>query len=96
MKSLYLALCLVVSAQVCEAKTRLALNWKPEPQFGGFYAAELNGEFKKRKLNVEIIPGGAGTPVIQMIGLGSVEYGLVSGDEVIIARSRGMKVENRK
>ncbi len=92
MNSLFLALALFFAANVCEAKARLALNWKPEPQFGGFYAAELNGEFKKRKLNVEIIPGGAGTPVIQMIGLGSVEYGLVSGDEVIIARSRGMKV----
>ena len=31
------------------AKVTLMLNWKPEPEFGGFYAAELNGEFKKKK-----------------------------------------------
>ncbi len=92
MKLFLLSLSLLFSANVCEAKIRLALNWKPEPQFGGFYAAEQNGEFKKRNLDVEIMPGGAGTPVIQMIGLGSVEYGLVSGDEIVIARSRGMKV----
>lgn len=92
MKAILFTLALLLTANVCEAKIRLALNWKPEPQFGGFYAAEQNGEFKKRKLNVEIIPGGAGTPVIQMVGLGSVEYGVVSGDEVVIARSRGMKV----
>lgn len=92
MKSVLLLVALLFSKNVCEANIRLALNWKPEPQFGGFYAAEQNGEFKKRKLKVEIIPGGAGTPVIQMIGLGSVEYGVVSGDEIVIARSRGMKV----
>lgn len=77
---------------VADAKIRLALNWKPEPQFGGFYAAEQTGEFKKRNLDVEIIPGGAGTPVIQMIGSGSVEYGIVSGDEIVVARSKGLKV----
>jgi NitT/TauT family transport system substrate-binding protein len=87
-----LLIAVLFSAQVSEAKIRLALNWKPEPQFGGFYAAQENGEFKKRGLDVEVLPGGAGTPVIQMIGSGAVEYGIVSGDEIVIARSKGMKV----
>ena len=71
---------------------RFALNWKPEPEFGGFYEAALAGIYKKHKLDIEIIPGGAGTPAVQMVGAGSVELGISSGDEVAIARSRGSDV----
>jgi len=63
---------------------RLALNWKPDPQFGGFYAAKFNG--------VEMLPGGAGTPTVQMVGAGTAEFGVSSADEVIVARSRGADV----
>jgi len=70
------------------AKIRLALNWKPDPQFGGFYAAP----YQKHGLDVEILPGGAGTPTVQMIGAGSAEFGIVSGDELVVARSRGNDV----
>jgi NitT/TauT family transport system substrate-binding protein len=69
-------------------RIRLALNWKPDPQFGGFYAAP----YEDYKLNVEILPGGAGTPTVQMIGAGSAEFGIVSADELVIARSRGNDV----
>lgn len=67
---------------------RLALNWKPDPQFGGFYAANY-GEYA---LEVEILPGGAGTPTVQMVGAGSAEFGIVSADELVVARSLGNDV----
>jgi NitT/TauT family transport system substrate-binding protein len=70
------------------AKIKLALNWKPEPEFGGFYAAP----YAKHGLDVEILPGGAGTPTVQMVGAGSVDFGVVGGDEVILARSHGNDV----
>ena len=69
-------------------KIRLALNWKPEPDFGGFYAAP----YQKYGLDVEILPGGAGTPTIQMVGVGSAEFGIVAADELVVARSRGNDV----
>jgi NitT/TauT family transport system substrate-binding protein len=69
-------------------KIRLALNWKPDPQFGGFYAAP----YAKHGLDVEILPGGAGTPTIQMVGAGSAEFGIVSADELVVARSQGNDV----
>ena len=69
-------------------KIRLALNWKPDPQFGGFYAAP----YQAHGLDVEILPGGAGTPTIQMVGAGSAEFGVVSADELIVARSQGNDV----
>jgi NitT/TauT family transport system substrate-binding protein len=71
---------------------KLALNWKPEPQFGGFYAAKDQGSFDTRDLNVEILPGGSGTPVVQMVIAGQAPYGIASGDEIVIARSKGQDV----
>jgi NitT/TauT family transport system substrate-binding protein len=73
-------------------KVRLALNWKPEPQFGGFYDAQVRGAYAKHGLTVEILPGAAGTPTVQMIGAGSAEFGIVSADEIVLARDRGNDV----
>jgi NitT/TauT family transport system substrate-binding protein len=36
----------------------LQLNWKPEPQFGGFYAAEVDGIYARHGLNLTITTGG--------------------------------------
>jgi NitT/TauT family transport system substrate-binding protein len=71
------------------AKITLQLNWQPEPEFGGFYAAQQNGDFKKHGLDVNVVPGNAGTPTVQMIGAGSADFGIVSADELIISRARG-------
>lgn len=74
------------------AKVRIALNWKPEPQFGGFYAAIVESVAQKYAVDLEILPGGAGTPTVQMVAAGKVEFGVSSADEVIIARDRGMSI----
>ena len=68
-------------------KTQLALNWKPEPQFGGFYAAR--DAFKRRGIEVDIRPGGSGTPVVQMVAAGQSEFGIASADEVAMSRANG-------
>jgi len=82
------ALALLTNCTKSPQKIRLALNWKPDPQFGGFYAAP----YQKYGLDVEILPGGAGTPTVQMVGAGSAEFGIVSADELVIARSQGNDV----
>ena len=71
---------------------KLQLNWKPEPQFGGFYAAQVNGAYAKHKLDAEITPGGAGAPTVEMIGAGTVPFAVVSGDEIIRARATGNRI----
>ena len=73
-------------------KVTLQLNWKPEPQFGGFYAAEVDGIYAKHGLDVTITPGGAGAPTVEMIGAGTVPFAIVSGDEIIRARANGNQV----
>jgi NitT/TauT family transport system substrate-binding protein len=71
---------------------KFALNWKAEPEFGGFYAAKLAGSFEKRGLNVEIVEGGAGTPVVQMVANSKVPFGIAAADEVVLSQVRGTDV----
>jgi len=67
---------------------RIALNWKPEPEFGGLFEAQRAGKFAKQGLAVEIT-GGPGAPVVQMVEAGQVEFGFAAADEVVVARDRG-------
>ena len=71
---------------------KLALNWVPEPEFGGFYAARESGAFERHHLKVEIQGGGAGVPVLQMVATGRADFGTVGADELITARARGADV----
>jgi NitT/TauT family transport system substrate-binding protein len=74
------------------AHIKLALNWVPEPEFGGFYAARDGGAYKKAGIDVEIQGGGAGVPVVQMVAAGQVDFGVAGADEVLTARARGADV----
>jgi NitT/TauT family transport system substrate-binding protein len=73
-------------------KVKLALNWVPEPEFGGFYAARESGAYKQRGLDVEILGGGAGVPVLQMVATGRADFGTVGADEIIMGRVQGADV----
>ena len=75
-----------------KTKVTLQLNWKPEPQFGGFYAAKVNGTFADAGLDVDIREGGAGAPTIDMLAAGTVPFAVVSGDEILVARDKGKKL----
>jgi NitT/TauT family transport system substrate-binding protein len=68
---------------------KLALDWVPEPEFGGFYAARETGAYKRHGILIEIQGGGAGVPVLQMVATGRADFGTVGADELITARARG-------
>lgn len=70
----------------------LALNWVPEPEFGGFYAGRVTGAYKRRGIELSIQGGGAGVPVLQMVATGRADFGTVGADELLIARARGADV----
>lgn len=79
-------------AATAPAKVTLALNWVPEPEFGGFYAAREAGDYKQRGLDVEILGGGAGSPVLQMVATGRATFGTVGADELLMGKTRGTDV----
>jgi NitT/TauT family transport system substrate-binding protein len=72
-------------------KVRLALNWYPEPEFGGFYEAQLSGLYKEAGLDVEIIPGGPGAPSLELLASGRAEAAITAADDLLIKRSRGIE-----
>lgn len=69
---------------------KLQLNWVPEPEFGGLYEARANGAFAKEGLDVEIVGGGASSPVVQLVASGGADFGVAAGEEVVVARARGV------
>jgi NitT/TauT family transport system substrate-binding protein len=79
-------------AALAGTKLTLALNWVPEPEFGGFYAARESGAYRRQGFDVEIRGGGAGVPVIQMVATGRADFGTVGADELVTARARGADV----
>jgi NitT/TauT family transport system substrate-binding protein len=50
------------------------------------------GAFNKHDLDVEIVPGGAGTPTWQQVANGGTDFAVASADEVMIARNKGADV----
>lgn len=85
-----------VSAPASETKTdapkktkvALLLNWYPEAEHGGFYAAQVHGIYEKYGLDVDIQPGGKTTVVPQSLALGRVQFGVANADDVLIARNQ--------
>ena len=69
-------------------KVTLQLNWYPETEHGGFYAALLNGYYKEEGLDVEILPGGADTPVLQQVASGKADFGVENADRVLLMRAQ--------
>src|SRR5438105_4722688 len=86
---------LLLSGSLCangSDKVTLTLNWVPEPEFGGIYAGKVSGTFAKNNLEVQIIPGGAGTPTWQLVAANKADYAIASADEVTIARAKAIDV----
>ncbi|GAB5405380.1 MAG: ABC transporter substrate-binding protein [Aureliella sp.] len=62
----------------------LMLNWYPEAEHGGFYAAQVNGIFEKYGLEVTLKPGGPNAPVAQELLTGRVEFAIGNADDVLL------------
>src|SRR5690242_12183061 len=83
------ALLAIASPLFAQDKVKIQLNWIPEPEFGGIYAAQADGTFAKNGLSVDIVPAAPGNPVWQQIDQGRSEFGVVSADEVLLANAKG-------
>jgi len=73
-------------------KVHVQLNWVPEPEFGGFYAARDVGAVSRAGLDVEIVGGGPSSPVIQLVAAGRSEFGVAAAEDVVVARAHDVDV----
>ncbi|CAM4299569.1 ABC-type nitrate/sulfonate/bicarbonate transport system substrate-binding protein [Paenibacillus endophyticus] len=74
-------------------KVVLRLKWIHQAQFAGFYTAVEKGFYKEAGLDVEIRPGGADFPSVQMIASGTEQFGVTGADQVLMAREKGVPVK---
>ena len=70
---------------------RLALNWYPEPEFGGFYEGVLGGHYEAAGFDVTIIPGGPGAPTLELLASGQAEAAISAADDLLVKRSKGIE-----
>jgi len=70
----------------------LQLNWFPEAEHGGYYAALVHGFFAAEGLDVEIIPGGPGSPVIQKLVANQTTFVVGNADQVLTGRNQEAEV----
>lgn len=65
-------------------KVRFATDWRAQAEHGGFYQALATGEYRKRGLDVQIIQGGPGVNVPQLLASGAVELGMGSNSFIVM------------
>lgn len=66
----------------------LGLNWLPEAEHGGYYAAGVHRLFAEQRLKVTINAGGPGVPVIKNVASGKVLFGVTNADQLLIERAQ--------
>lgn len=77
---------------VAPDRVTLMLNWYPEAEHGGFYAAKVHGIFAKYQVDVDIRPGGENAPVAQELVTGRVQFAIGNADDVLLFREQGADI----
>ncbi|HBJ35803.1 MAG TPA: ABC transporter permease [Planctomycetaceae bacterium] len=73
-------------------KVAVQLNWFAESEHGGVYQAAADGTYKEAGFDVEVRPGGAGTPVAAEVILGRADFAITNADDVVLFRAAGSDI----
>jgi NitT/TauT family transport system substrate-binding protein len=73
-------------------KVTLQLQWVPQAQFAGYYAALDQGFYKKEGLDVTIKPAGTDTVPIQSVAKGQADYAISWVPKVLGSIEQGVNV----
>jgi len=69
---------------------RLQLDWYPQPEHGGFFAAQLLGYYKEEGLDVTLMPLPQYGSAAQIVASGKADLGLGSSDAILEWNSNGL------
>lgn len=76
------------AARPAPIKVELQLNWFPEAEHGGYFAALVHGFYREEGLEVAILRGGPDTPVIPQVARGRIPFGVSNADSLLLARAQ--------
>lgn len=68
------------------------MNWFAEPEQGGQWAAQLNGDYAKLGLAMTTVQGGPQISPITMVAAGKYTFGMATADSILQARAQGIPV----
>lgn len=78
-----------------KVKVRVVLQWVPQSQFAGYYAALNEGYYAEEGLDVTIIPGGPDIAPAQKVASGEAEFGVAwLPGRMLAAREEGADLVN--
>ena len=70
---------------------KIAMGYIPNVQFAPYYVAAERGYFREENLDV-VFDYGMATDIMSLVASGAVDFGVSDGDQVIIAREKGVPV----
>jgi NitT/TauT family transport system substrate-binding protein len=70
----------------------LVLPWYADPEGGGFFAAQTEGLYKNKNLNVTLQPGGPQVSATQLVAAGRAQVGFTDAAGIIQARKAGIPI----
>ena len=73
-------------------RVQLALDWFPEPEHGGFFAAEVAGDYAANGLDLELVDGRPDAPILPQVAAGRVAFGLTDAATLLAARAEQVPV----
>lgn len=78
--------------QVAGGPVQLLLDWFPEPEHGGFFAAEVAGDYAAADVALEIVGGRPDAPVIPQVAAGRGAFGITDAAALLAARAQQVPV----
>jgi NitT/TauT family transport system substrate-binding protein len=69
---------------------RLQLDWYPQPEHGGFFAAQMLGYYKAEGLDVTLLPLPQYGSAAQIVSTGKADFGLGASDQILEWDSNGL------
>jgi NitT/TauT family transport system substrate-binding protein len=70
----------------------MQLNWHPQADFGGYFAAKAEGIYEKHGLDVTIKQGGPQMNIHQLLAAGSVDFVMGTSVRTLMIRSQGVPI----
>ncbi len=83
------AACVPVTGDL--VSVRLTMGYRPDVQFAPLYVAEENGYYEAAGLDVEFVHLPE-TEAVQLVGVDEIQFAIVSGEQVLLARSQGLPI----
>lgn len=78
--------------QAVDGALSVTLDWFPEPEHGGLFAAQVAGDYANAGLTVELIAGRPDAPVIPQVAAGRSAFGIADAATILAARAEGVPI----